>query len=128
MLHTPFFIWHNNKDKKTIKEVTSQLNVLPTVLNLYGIDHNSNYYIGTEALDNNYHGSVFFSDYSWYDGSIYVDGGVITKGKEIDSLLLEDKNYYINYLIKKNLCLYCVIFVQKWMVLNLILIVFMKVK
>ena len=100
--HTPFFIWHNNKDKKTIKEVTSQLNVLPTVLNLYGIDHNSNYYIGTDALDNNYHGSVFFSDYSWYDGSIYVDGGVITKGKEIDSLLLEDKNYYINYLIKKN--------------------------
>lgn len=100
--HTPFFIWHNNKDKKTIKEVTSQLNVLPTVLNLYGIDYNSNYYIGTDALDNNYHGSVFFSDYSWYDGSIYVDGGVVTKGKEIDSLLLEDKNYYINYLIKKN--------------------------
>ena len=87
---------------KTIKEVTSQLNVLPTVLNLYGIDYNSNYYIGTDALDNNYHGSVFFSDYSWYDGSIYVDGGVVTKGKEIDSLLLEDKNYYINYLIKKN--------------------------
>lgn len=100
--HTPFFIWHNNKDKKTIKEVTSQLNVLPTVLNLYGIDYNSNYYIGTDALDNNYHGSVFFSDYSWYDGSIYVDGGIIIKGKEIDSLLLEDKNYYINYLIKKN--------------------------
>lgn len=100
--HTPFFIWHNNKDKKTIKEVTSQLNVLPTILNLYGIDYTSNYYIGTDALDNNYHGSVFFSDYSWYDGSIYVDGGVVTKGKEIDSLLLEDKNYYINYLIKKN--------------------------
>ena len=99
--HTPFFIWHNNKDKKTIKEVTSQLNVLPTILNLYGIDYTSNYYIGTDALDNNYHGSIFFSDYSWYDGSIYVDGGVVTKGKEIDSLLLEDKNYYINYLIKK---------------------------
>ena len=90
--HTPFFIWHNNKDKKTIKEVTSQLNVLPTVLNLYGIDYNSNYYIGTDALDNNYHGSVFFSDYSWYDGSIYVDGGIITKGKEIDSLLIRSRH------------------------------------
>ena len=90
--HTPFFIWHNNKDKKTIKEVTSQLNVLPTVLNLYGIDYNSNYYIGTDALDNNYHGSVFFSDYSWYDGSIYVDGGIITNGKEIDSLLIRSRH------------------------------------
>lgn len=100
--HTPFFIWNNNKDTKTIKEVTSQLNVLPTILNLFGINYNSNYYIGQDALSNNYQGSVFFSDYSWYDGKIYVDGGIITSGKEIDSLLLEDKNYYINYLIKKN--------------------------
>lgn len=100
--HTPFFIWNNNQDTKTIKEVTSQLNVLPTILNLFGINYNSNYYIGQDALSNNYQGSVFFSDYSWYDGKIYVDGGIITSGKEIDSLLLEDKNYYINYLIKKN--------------------------
>ena len=100
--HTPFFIWHNNKDKKTIKEVTSQLNVLPTVLNLYGIDYNSNYYIGTDALDNNYHGSVFFSDYSWYDGNVYVDGGAVTNNKYIDQVSLEDKNYYINYIIRKN--------------------------
>lgn len=100
--HTPFFIWTNNQDTKAIKEVTSQLNVLPTILNLFGINYNSNYYIGQDALSNNYQGSVFFSDYSWYDGKIYVDGGIITSGKEIDSLLLEDKNYYINYLIKKN--------------------------
>ena len=45
---------------------------------------------------------VFFSDYSWYDGNVYVDGGIVTNNKEINEISLEDKNYYINYLIKKN--------------------------
>lgn len=100
--HTPFFIYTNNKDKKTIKTVTSQLNVLPTVLNLFGIDYNPNYYIGQDALSNNYQKLVFFSDYSWYDGNVYVDGGVVTNNKYINQNDLEEKNYYVNYLIKKN--------------------------
>lgn len=100
--NTPFFIWTNNKDKKTIKSVTSQLNILPTVLNLFGIDYNPNYYIGEDALNNNYNGLVFFSDYSWYDGNVYVDGGIVTNKKYIKASVLEEKNYYVNYLIKKN--------------------------
>ena len=100
--HTPFFIYTNNKDKKTIKTVTSQLNVLPTVLNLFGIDYNPNNYIGQDALNNNYRKLVFFSDYSWYDGNVYVDGGVVTNNKYINQNALEEKNYNVNYLIKKN--------------------------
>ena len=100
--HTPFFIYTNNKDKKTIKTVTSQLNVLPTVFNLFGIDYNPNYYIGQDALSNNYQKLVFFSDYSWYDGNVYVDGGVVTNNKYINQNALEEKNYNVNYLIKKN--------------------------
>ena len=100
--HTPFFIYTNNKDKKTIKTVTSQLNVLPTVLNLFGIDYNPNYYIGQDALSNNYQKLVFFSDYSWYDGNVYVDGGVVTNNKYINQNALEEKNYNVNDLIKKN--------------------------
>lgn len=99
---TPFFIYTNNKDRKTIKTVTSQLNVLPTVLNLFGIDYNPNYYIGQDALNNNYQKLVFFSDYSWYDGNVYVDGGIVTNNKYINQNTLEEKNYYVNYLIKKN--------------------------
>ena len=100
--YTPFFIWNNGKDKKTVKTVTSQLNVLPTILNLFGIDYNPNNYIGSDALDNNYQKIVFFSDYSWYDGNVYVDGGVVTNKRYISEEALDDKNYYVNYLIKKN--------------------------
>ena len=74
--HTPFFIYTNNKDKKTVKTVTSQLNILPTILNLFGIDYNPNYYIGEDALNNN--------------------------NRYIKPDLLEQKNYYVNYLVKKN--------------------------
>ena len=100
--YTPFFIWNNGKDKKTVKTVTSQLNVLPTILNLFGIDYNPNNYIGSDALDNNYQKIVFFSDYSWYDGNVYVDGGIVTNKRYISEEALDDKNYYVNYLIKKN--------------------------
>ena len=99
---TPFFIWSNNIKKATIKEVTSQLNVLPTILNLFGIDYSVNNYIGEDALNPKYKGIVFFSDYSWYDGNVYVDGGVVTNNKRIKNEDLENKNYKISYLTKKN--------------------------
>ena len=99
---TPFFIWQNNMKRTNIKEVTSQLNILPTTLNLFGINYNPNYYIGSDALSPNYKGIVFFSDYSWYDGNIYVDNGVIANNKSSSQEYLDEKNYYIHYLTKKN--------------------------
>ena len=99
---TPFFIWSNNTKETKIKEPTSQLNILPTVLNLFGINHNPNNYIGEDALNPKYDGIVFFSDYSWYDGNVYVENGEVTNNKNISYDKLEEKNYYINYITKKN--------------------------
>lgn len=99
---TPFFIWQNNMKRTNIKEVTSQLNILPTTLNLFEINYNPNYYIGSDALSQNYKGIVFFSDYSWYDGNIYVENGVIANNKSSSQEYLDEKNYYIHYLTKKN--------------------------
>lgn len=100
--HTPFLIWKDGMKKQTIKEVTSQLNILPTTINLFGLEYHPNYYIGSDALNPDYKGYVFFPDYSWYDGNVYVEGGIVTNGKEIEPTALEEKNHYINYVIKKN--------------------------
>ncbi|MBQ9853701.1 MAG: sulfatase-like hydrolase/transferase [Bacilli bacterium] len=99
---TPFFIWQEDIKKTTIKEVTSQLNILPTILNMYGIDYNPNNYIGEDALNPKYKGIVFFSDYSWYDGNVYVEDGYVTNKKKISQTKLEEKNYYITYITEKN--------------------------
>ena len=88
--------------KNKISKVTSQLNILPTILNLYGISYNTNNYIAEDALDNKYDGVVFFSDYSWYNGNVYVENGEVTNNKKISLSKLEEKNEYISYITKKN--------------------------
>lgn len=100
--HTPFYIYNNGETKKTIKDVTSQLNILPTILNLFDIEYNPNYYIAENALSNDYNGLVFFSDYSWYDGNVYVSGGEVVNNGKISDEDLEMMNYYVNYLERKN--------------------------
>ena len=100
--HTPFFIWAKGIESTNITSVTSQLNILPTVLNLFGMYEHPSYYIGTDALDPNYEGIAFFSDYSWYDGNVYVQDGVVTNNGKISTEELEEKNNYVNYIIKKN--------------------------
>ena len=100
--HTPFIIWSKGIENRNVTSVTSQLNILPTVLNLFGIYEHPSYYIGTDALDPNYEGIAFFSDYSWYDGNVYVEGGIVTNNGKISNEELEEKNNYINYIIKKN--------------------------
>ena len=99
--HTPFFIY-DGKTKRTVKEVTSQLNILPTLLNMFDINYNSNNYIGENALSKNYKGYVFFSDYSWYNGKVYTVGGEVVNNKYIKPEELENMNHYISNLIKKN--------------------------
>ena len=100
--HTPFFIWSNDITPTVIDEVTSQIDILPTVLNLFGLYKNPNLYIGKDALDSNYKGLTFFSDYSWYDGNVYVVDGIVKSDGIISQEELKEKNNYIAYITKKN--------------------------
>ena len=100
--NTPWFIWYNGVKSKKITKVTSQLNILPTVLNMYGITYSVNDYIAEDALGKKYKGIAFFSDYSWYDGTVYVENGVIKNGKKMNEDKLEEMNEYVSYLAKKN--------------------------
>ena len=100
--HTPFFIWSSDIEPDEKNVVTMQTDILPTVLNLFGIDYNSNNYIGNDALADGYKGYAFFSDYSWYDGNVYVLNGEITNGKTADQQYLEMMNEKIGAIIRKN--------------------------
>lgn len=63
---TIFFIYDKNMDKNEINTITSSINILPTVINLFGIE--TNYiYPGYDALNYN-NGYVIFKDYTYYDG------------------------------------------------------------
>lgn len=99
---TPFFIWSNDIEKKTFNKVNSQVDILPTVLNLFGIKYEEEHFVGNDILDPNYSGYVFFSDYSWYDGEIYVENGEVTGDVNVDESYVMDMNLKIHDLIQKN--------------------------
>ena len=70
---TPFFIWSSDVEPETITETTMQMNILPTVLNLFGIPYVPSDYLMTDALAADYNGLAFFADSSWYDGTNYME-------------------------------------------------------
>lgn len=99
---TTWMIWSKDMKKVNIKEVTSQLNILPTVANLMGLEYHPNYYLMSDALSSDYKGFVFFNDYSWYDGNAYVENNEVTNGKKIKEEDLIYKNELVNKLVKIN--------------------------
>ncbi len=60
-----FFIWNSEmKNSVNIEKPVSGFDVMPTVLNLFGIEYDSRLLAGRDALSNS-KGVVFFSDYSF---------------------------------------------------------------
>jgi len=61
---TPCFIWSSDSPSVTVDKTLNTADLLPTVLNLMGID--SPYaYLGQDAFDSAYTGFAFFPDGSW---------------------------------------------------------------
>ncbi len=99
---TPFFIWSNGMKGVEATKVNSQLDILPTVLNMLGEEFNKEDYIGTDVMDEFYSGYVFFSDYSWYDGTNYVQYSDKVSEDVIQKTYINTINDQINKRIKQN--------------------------
>ena len=64
--HTPLLIWSGSmKEPVKVEKVCSSLDVLPTVLNLFGIEYDSRLLMGNDILSNNKEQIVIFSDRSY---------------------------------------------------------------
>ncbi|HEY8365033.1 MAG TPA: LTA synthase family protein [Haloplasmataceae bacterium] len=81
--NVPLFIWSSDIEPKTIDNLTSSFDILPTIANLFSLDANYTYYFGNDIFNDNYHSLIFFKDYSWYDGNIYV----------VDDMNISDSSY-----------------------------------
>lgn len=69
---TPCFIWSAGLKPMEVDKVLNTSDVLPTVLNLLGIDSPYDY-IGSDAFDERYDGFVPFSKGSWIYGNAAYD-------------------------------------------------------
>ena len=103
MLHTDFFLWAPSLKARQVEKVTSSVDVLPTLANLFGLDTHGAFLVGHDGLGDQ-GGYVFFNDGSWYDGETYWDSsgsepGDPQRSREITNLrILSNKvlagNYY----------------------------------
>ena len=95
-----FIIW-NNEMKDTIKvdKVGSQIDVLPTLLNLFDIEYDSRLIIGQDILSDN-EGIAIFSDRSWVtDYGTYFAADkkfVVKENKEIPDGYLDRINQSVS--------------------------------
>ena len=68
--HTDFFLWSRDLPAGQVEKVTSTVDVLPTLANLFGLDIAGAFLAGHDALGDQ-GGYVFFNDGSWFDGETY---------------------------------------------------------
>ena len=99
--NTPFIIWSKDMEHKNIDTILDTADILPTVLNLLGIDYNPNNYIGTDVFSENHDDFVWFSngEYIKSQNCTLTEDAILTK---VDYNIMKNHNILItNYYGKK---------------------------
>lgn len=94
--HSNLIIWNNQMTEPIeINKVGSQIDVLPTILNLFGIEYDSRLIVGKDILSD-YPGLAIFSNRSWVsDKGTYFSKSkefVLKEGQEVDNDYVSNMN------------------------------------
>lgn len=96
---TIFYIYDHEMNSNQIDTITSSINILPTVINLFGIKNNY-LYSGYDALDTNEE-YVVFKDYTYFDGKEVKTVTKEYKDKLEYSSDILSSDYYKDNTVKK---------------------------
>jgi len=110
--HSNFILWNNKTKTTKINKIGSQIDVLPTILNLFDIEYDSRLIIGKDILSNN-EGLAIFANGSWITdkGKYYSTTNKFEafNNKEIDENYISNINNIVNnrilmskYIIEEN--------------------------
>ena len=103
-------IYNSSMEHTEIDKLCNTIDVLPTVLNLFGIDYDSRLMVGKDILSNS-PGLVIFADYSWLNdkGKYSYDTKTFTPSNgEVSDEYIEKMNNEVSnkYLISRNILIY----------------------
>lgn len=97
--HSNFILWNSKMESKVIDKVGSQIDVLPTLYNLFGIDYDSRLIIGKDILSTE-EGLAIFGNRSWVSdkGTYYAKSNefVLKDGEKIEENYVKDMNRKVN--------------------------------
>jgi phosphoglycerol transferase MdoB-like AlkP superfamily enzyme len=89
--HSNLIIWNNKEENVTIDKVASQIDVLPTILNLFGISYDSRLLLGNDIFSDT-EGLAIFSNRSWITDKGKYLTNVGFSGEEVDSNYIDEMN------------------------------------
>ena len=84
MYRVPAFIYSPGLEPSQVTKPTHTADLLPTLVNLFGLENN-NCYIGSDALSDQNAGFAYFGNLAWMDGELYYvpsDKEVLPQNKE----------------------------------------------
>ena len=94
-----FILWNSEMDSINVKKVGSQIDVIPTIYNLFGIDYDSRLFIGNDILSTE-PGLAIFANRSWVSdyGTYYSNTKefILKKGKKVDDEYVDKMNQIVN--------------------------------
>lgn len=88
----PFFIWSKGKYIENIDKYVDTQDILPTILNLFGIEY-ENVYIGTDALSDNHNNYVYFSDNAYVGDVENISLTEIQNEKNVNDWIIKTDYY-----------------------------------
>lgn len=95
--HSNLIIWNNDTEVIEVEKVGSQIDILPTILNLFGVEYDSRLMIGHDIFSEE-EGLAIFSDMSWLSdsGSYNSNTKVFTPKKEVSSNYVRETTRWVN--------------------------------
>lgn len=97
--HSNFILWNNNTETTKIDKIGSQIDVLPTILNLFGIEYDSRLIIGKDILSDS-EGLAIFANGSWISdkGKYYSSSNTFEtfENVKIDDNYISEMNNLVN--------------------------------
>ena len=70
---TPFIVYNKQLTPTKYKEYTSQINIVPTIANLFGLEYDPRKYMGKDIFSKTYENRVIYFDGSWLDDKVYFN-------------------------------------------------------
>lgn len=78
-MKTPCFIWAKGMEPVEVSKTLNTADLVPTLVNLLGLDFEAYDYLGRDAFDPDYEGFVVFGDGAWLYKDVLFSGGTVTE-------------------------------------------------
>ena len=70
---TPMVIYNSTIKSEIVEKYSSYVNLTPTLANLFNLDYDPRYYMGTDVFSDDYLNIVAFADGSWKNSDVYYN-------------------------------------------------------